>query len=189
VSSPVGSPPRLHDEVTDWTTLAPTVLGSLLALGGGLIGSWIAERRTVEREVREWARQDALRTFDDRRKAYLDLLGMLRALEEVVVQAARSNKPLDGDWFVVLFEPPNRIRVFASDVGQHAVSNAFTALLKYGRSINDQENYTAAGSAFGAAVAILVEVVRQDLGVTDILSHLSLGPAVSDGDVSRCEES
>lgn len=37
----------------DWTTLAPTALGGLLAVGGGFIGQWWGERRSVAREQRE----------------------------------------------------------------------------------------------------------------------------------------
>ena len=48
----------------NWSTLAPTLLGGLLALGGSMLGQWWNERRAIQREERNrshnhevWARQ------------------------------------------------------------------------------------------------------------------------------------
>lgn len=51
----------------DWSTLAPTLLGGALALGGGFLGQWWSERRAKDREERTreheafvWARAQRL---------------------------------------------------------------------------------------------------------------------------------
>lgn len=40
----------------DWSILAPTALGGLLAIGGGFLGQWWNSRQTALRERAVWAR-------------------------------------------------------------------------------------------------------------------------------------
>ena len=167
----------------DWSTLAPTVLGGLLAIGGGVVGSSLTERKAVGREKRTWDREDALRTFADRRSAYLDLLSGLRRADERVTKALRSEEGLDsGAWYLHLFEPLTRVMVFGLEPSRRAAQEAHDALLWFGMAVRaargqmgDElpsrgplpgvEAVKREAGPYQEAFDRFVEVIRADLGV------------------------
>lgn len=162
----------------DWGSLAPTALGGLLAVGGGFAGQLWGERRTVERERRAWAREDAHRTFDDRRAAYLDLLGALRRMEDEVHAFMDHDEPLVATtWVLPIQDPLNRVMVFAPAPGREAAQEAYGALFAFEAQVQAalklpgkpwtyyDENVQPAEVRWIAAYDRLIEVIRRDLRV------------------------
>jgi hypothetical protein len=69
----------------EWLTLGIAILGIVGTLTGALLTQWRANKREEKRwqeehrrEQRRWEREDALRTFDHRRDAYIEYLAKWR---------------------------------------------------------------------------------------------------------------
>jgi hypothetical protein len=70
-----------------------TVIGALLAVFGGILGSLLSAWLTSREEVRRWERQKELRNYDERRRAYADLT---RASWRLYQEIKAVDRKLDG---------------------------------------------------------------------------------------------
>jgi hypothetical protein len=117
----------------DWSTLAPTALGGALALGGGFLGQWWGERRTVEREQRAWEREDRGRSYDQRRDAYSDFLASFNAFYDKAAFAKMmdSHQEPPEDWLSPLYFKYVTLRVFGAKSIAETANQMFMELNMY----------------------------------------------------------
>jgi hypothetical protein len=89
-----------------WVPLVIAVLGVLGTVVGTVLGVVLTQRRSDRREDLQWtrmrerereqfAREDSLRTFDQRRIAYLEFEELLRTAALAVSDTRSTNKNLD----------------------------------------------------------------------------------------------
>jgi hypothetical protein len=123
-----------------WFSLLIAALGVLGTVGGVAITQRRSDRREdiqwnrmrdKEREL--WAREDALRTFDQRNSSYTDFEEKLRSTALLVSQSQTHTGPsLETDWQLPVFQSLLRLRVFASQEGAETANEAYNALWRWG---------------------------------------------------------
>jgi hypothetical protein len=164
-------------------------------IAGTLGGVWLTQRRAdrredlnwtreLERERERWAREDAARTFEDRRTAYLDFYNaMMDAGEGIALFMVASALPDDHpDWEVEL--PPlsveqaderlHILKIYASrrvsdlaDKARTAYRNLVMAIreIETGGSVYDSRSFGQHVDEWNATVDELRAAIRKDLGV------------------------
>jgi hypothetical protein len=152
---------------------------------------WDRER---EREQDLWAREDAARTFNVRRDAYLDFYKELRRTAETVFDASlESGPPLDREWQAQLWSSLLDLDVFASGRVRQAARSAYYACWWWGLGVIDVreqregDGKVARGDegahegrgrdkdeeAYHAAHEVLLAAIRDELGVSRLDAHRS----------------
>lgn len=127
-----------------------------------------ARCRRARGEREAWAREDARRTFDQRRDCYSDFLKQLREAGLAAYNAGYElAPPLEFGWNLPLYEALLRFRVFASPEASTTAEQAYNAAWRWGDAggtVNEAP-FHEGQDAFDAAEIELLAVIRADLGV------------------------
>ena len=150
-----------------WLPAVAGIVGTLagvaltqLSLGRRDDRRWQLER---EHERTIWARDDANRTYDHRRQAYIDFLteaDRLKRTCETAIETGNTDRPSD-DAFDVLTDRWTAVHVYGSEKGADLASQCLENLRLWAWNLDDD----------GLADDVLqfwnqyVEQVRRDLGV------------------------
>jgi hypothetical protein len=160
-----------------WVPLLIAALGVFGTISGTVAGVVITQRRSDRREdvqwnrMREhererWAREDVLRTFDQRSSSYADFEEKLRLTALAVSQSqTRTGPDLEDDWQLSLFQSLLRLRVFASQDGAEAANSAYNALWHWGEMGNEDDAVHETEFIYDEACERFVAVMRRDLRI------------------------
>ncbi|OBB76803.1 hypothetical protein A5759_05200 [Mycobacterium sp. 852014-52144_SCH5372336] len=156
------------------------------ALGGVVITQRSADRREREsraeefkRERARWAREDAARTFEERRDAYL---GFYEALRQALAFANSffdegadlSRLPLPYDWYGPLYHHLQRVEIYGSEAVIALAQRAFEITTVWAGTLRRSSDdpamvthdedlvYEADSSPF-----VLIAAIRKELGVPE----------------------
>ncbi|MFE6255141.1 hypothetical protein [Agromyces sp. NPDC057865] len=155
------------------------LIGNAVALAIVFITNAATNRRERKREDREdkrlelqredqrkaWERADRTRISDMQRDYYFEFFIELRKASLAVHNAGHGSGPdLENLWHLPAFEALERLRIFASDEAFDAATEAYTALLTFGESVEDGHE-TVEESEYRDRLADFLEAVRLDLGV------------------------
>lgn len=170
----------------DYSTLASTTFGAVLALGGGFLGQWWNERRAIAREERAWQREDRLRTFDDSRRACVDYYEFAEAMKHALLHGTvKSEADLESlkDQMFRLNELDGGLELFTGVQTRVAAGEVTKSVLDlstdYIGSLADSiaDTHEAAGHRFAMVEAsgfldkqaALKTAIRNELGIADVL--------------------
>ena len=171
-----------------WVPLVVAVFGMLGAIVGTVAGVLLTQRRSDrreleswnrerERERERWAREDALRVFEDRRRTYIEFY-------QSVLQMARRiydrgfgvfhEEDADGD-FVFEWNSSTALkleclRLYASPAVRLAATAAYNACYDWDIQTTDSDAYQEGDFAirrerYETADRKLYEAIREELGV------------------------
>lgn len=147
----------------DWSTLASTTLGGLLALVGGLLGQWWGESRAVAREQRDrdherrvWARAQQL-------DAYAEFFSVFERRFDEVGLGRETDTRADTP-FADLDAALSTVRLFGSEAARGMADAMFFSLLAYGNPRNDRKE---AAQITVDDMENFRQQVRADLGLPD----------------------
>lgn len=124
-----------------WVPIVVAVLG-LLGTGGALAGALITQRRSDRREAttwarereRElWAREEVLRTFEQRRDAYVDFYETLRDMARTAYDHGMGlSEPaeLSFDWHSETSRKLQHLRIYA---GPGVLAAAYSTCWQWGQ--------------------------------------------------------
>lgn len=146
----------------DWSSIAPTALGGILALAGGFVGQWWGERRAVEREQRLGARDQKARSYEATRLAYTDFLGLWDRHVDLAMRRPDDVDFQDWDWADALPPAVSRISVFGTAQAAHLAHTMVHTLLSYAFDSKGQAEHELTMAELHTQ--FLTEI-RQDLGV------------------------
>lgn len=150
-----------------WSQILPGLLGG----GFALLGVWFTQRqsdrrelerwqREREREREGWAREDAARSYDHRRDAYIDFMSEWNRYYDIAYRArvlGPGEEP-DFDWLVDLYGKLIPVEIFGTGSAAKSARAALKAL----------SDYAYNGTALDHAIfGELQSIVRRDLGVPD----------------------
>jgi phytoene dehydrogenase-like protein len=144
----------------DLSLLVPTLVGGLLALGGGFAGQWWAERRAVERESRAWAREQKARSHEAAREAYR---AFLRAFDEHLDLVMRRPEDIDftdWDWARALEPLVTDVRLFGTSAAAEFADSMHRELVRTGDELD-----SIPPAEMGSLYTLYLAEVRRDLGV------------------------
>lgn len=155
-----------------WVPLAAAVIAVLGTLAGVFITQrWSVQRedarweRERDREREAWAREDAARTFEQRRQVYIDLYTTLQVeaarVERGLIRALVEEGPLPDKLGSLL--------VYSTPQTEEAATRAYFALgawvnraLESSDPLDDQREEQ---DAYDDAAHELLDAIRNDLGV------------------------
>lgn len=146
----------------DWSTLASTAVGGILALAGGFVGQWWGERRAVEREHRIWARDQRARSYDATRLAYTDFLGLWDRHVDLAMRRPDDVDFQDWDWAEGLPPAVSRVTVFGTAQAAHLANTMVSTLLTYAFDSKGKAEHELTMADLNSQ--FLAEI-REDLGV------------------------
>jgi hypothetical protein len=155
------------------TPLLIAVLGLASTLLGVVITQRSSDRREAvqwtrmrEREREQWAREDSLRTFEQRRTCYLEFEEQLVSTALKVSYAQDGfRSALEDEWQIPVFQSLLRLQVFSTGKATRAASEAYEALLRWGGV--DGVNYPGAEADYDKAHDQYLAIIRRDLRVDD----------------------
>lgn len=138
----------------DWSILAPTALGGLLALGGGFGGQWWSERRAVAREQRDREHEVFIWARNLRLESHLRFLSVFDLQMRLLDEASRRGEESDApeDFVAPLMDLQENLRLMCSE---ETADRAFKALLRLNDYANKKgiwEDAMAAREAYLAAI-------------------------------------
>ena len=117
-----------------------------------------------EQQREQWAREDSLRTFEQRRICYLEFEEQLRSTALAVSYAQSGfSSALEDEWQVPVFQSLLRLQVFSTPEATQAASDAYDALLRWGGV--DGINYPGAEADYDKAHDRYLAIIRKDLRV------------------------
>lgn len=153
------------------TSLVIAALGLLSTLSGVVITQRSSNRRESQQWTRmreqqreQWAREDSLRTFEQRRICYLEFEEQLRSTALAVSYAQSGfSSALEDEWQVPVFQSLLRLQVFSTPEATQAASDAYDALLRWGGV--DGINYPGAEADYDKAHDRYLAIIRKDLRV------------------------
>lgn len=175
-----------------WVPLAVAGLGLLGTISAGLGGVWLTQRRADKREAASWAREaereqarwereDAARTFEFRRSAYLDLyraafadfilsmtymgeatqLGEDSDDPEVVSRAAELQRAIEAIQIYGSF------RVLALAEKTQSAGLAYRIIFSQMGVVEVGDSLAQAGQQWGKLLGELHFAIREELGISD----------------------
>jgi hypothetical protein len=173
-----------------WLPLLVAALGIVGSVGGTATGVVLSQRnatrqdavtwaRERERERERWAREDANRTFADRRDAYIQFADSLHEMTTLIYnfgtgQTHGPAKTADGrlppDFQLVTFRKLQRLRLYATPRTARQADEAYMLAWRWGnrtRFSRAEEDFYEDQSAFDGAEESLREAIRTDLGIPD----------------------
>jgi hypothetical protein len=129
-----------------WLPLVVAGLGVLGTICGTLAGVLLTQRRADarerltwerqrEEERRRWARDDALRTFEHRRDAYVDFYGALREMAFLAYNhglGLSEPEELTEGWQLPTYRKLQHLQVYATEEVAEAASSAYSAAWYWG---------------------------------------------------------
>jgi hypothetical protein len=152
----------------------PLVIAGL-GLVGTVLGVVITQRRADYRETlqwermrtrerEQWAREDVLRTFEQRSSCYIDFEEQLRSTALAVYEAQSGIRPiLDEDWQTPVFQSLLRLQVFATPETTAAAVNTYDSLLRWAEA-SDTNSYHAEAT-YDKAHDQYLAAIRRDLRI------------------------
>lgn len=139
--------------------------------------NWQRER---ERERERWAREDAARTFELRRDAYVEFYESLREMIRIVYDhgvGLSETDDLPPDWTSPTFRKLQHLELYASpDAASFAVA-AYVSCREWGhRAVRgrDDEQFRSLQRVTEQDVEILLDALRSDLGVGSPIDATSI---------------
>jgi len=162
-----------------WVPLVIAALGLAASIVGSVGGVIITQRRADRREDLQWqrdreterdvrAREDALRTFEQRRACYVDFEESLRCAAQAIWDAGHgTGPPLEKAWHLSPYQSLHRLKIFATPDAALAASEAYGALWQWGsgRRARDEQAAEQGEKAYDEAHAKYLDAIRRDLGV------------------------
>lgn len=178
-------PPPTVYLVTDiplWVPLVVAGLGVLGAITGTIVGVLITQKHSDRREVQSWdrererererwAREDALRTFEQRQRAYVDFYESLRHMARTSYNHGMGlSEPdeLDFEWSTAAYQGLEHFRLYASPEAMEAASAAYSACWRWGNQTthgDDDERFYESQEDYDGAELRLYQCIRRDLGI------------------------
>lgn len=154
-----------------WVLLVIAGLGLLGTVLGAVITQRKADRRETlqwermrDREREQWAREDALRTFEQRSSRYMDFEEQLRSTAVAVYEAQSGVGPaLEDGWQTPAFESLLRLQVFAMRETKTAAVNAYDSLLRWGEA--SVANSYHAEATYDKAHDQYLDAIRRDMRI------------------------
>jgi hypothetical protein len=170
------------------STWLPPLLVAALGIAGTLAAAVFTQRnasrrdditwaREREREQERWAREDAARTFTDRRDAYIQFSDALRGMTGLIynfgtgriVQPDDANDgELPADFGLATFRKLQHLRLYATPQAGRRADVAFMVAWRWGnraRYAQDDEQFYEDQNSFDEADELLRDAIRTDLGV------------------------
>ena len=167
-----------------WVPILVAGLGVCGTLGGAIAGVVISQRRAdrredargqreQEREEARWMREDALRTFEHRREAYIGFYEAVRELAYIAYNFGlgfTEFTELEPDWQLSTYRKLQHLQIYATDETWDAATEAYSAAWwwahqsQHGR--DDQAFYDGQERFDNAQVRLLV-MIRRDLSIWD----------------------
>jgi len=158
-----------------WVPLAAAAIALLgTVVGVPITQRWSAHRedarwkREREQEREAWESEDAARTFEQRRQAYVDFYKRLRADARTVNYTGLDHGPSleRGAWHLTLYAQLGVLRLYATPLVDAAAGKAYSALWTWGyQTQRDSERFPKCQEAYDAAEHELRDAIRADLGV------------------------
>lgn len=147
------------------STLVPLIVGLLGGLGSALVTQLLANRREDarwrrerEREQALWAREDAARSYDHRRNAYLDFIKEVLRQRKAIAAAQEDRDGSDfdppGDYLARAYERLVQIQIFGSQEAAK-LAELVIQLLYEGTTPNDAQDM----------LEVLYDEIRRDLSI------------------------
>lgn len=133
------------------------------------LSSWARER---EREREHWAREDALRTFEQRRDAYVAFYEALRVMERTAYDhgmGLSDPEELDFEWNMDAAKRLHHLQLYASPEVMAVASPAYDACWRWGHYAThgtDDDAFYQRKEEYDTAQLALYQAIRRDLGVT-----------------------
>lgn len=153
-----------------WIPLVVAVIGLCGVLGGGLGGVMFTQRhanhredtrwqREREREQALWAREDAARSYEHRRAAYVDFIKEFHCRRE---ELASGNGEKNAPWYdMLLYDLLMQIQIFGTNKAAQPADEAFNALIN---AVEDNEDIPEAEDV----LAPLRSEIRRDLSIPSL---------------------
>lgn len=166
-----------------WITLAAAGVGAAGALIGVVVTHVLADRRETvrwhrerQRQADEWAREDAARTYEHRRDAYLAFAEEWHRHYKAADAWKLQNLPdPPEDALADLYKKLLQVQIFGTEDGRRAAKAAFDALVTFAFTNADLEY---------AAFEAFQEQVRQDLGVPPGMTETTSRKSTASAQVS-----
>jgi hypothetical protein len=168
-----------------WVPLVVAILGLIGTAGGAIAGVVITQRRSDardkatwererERERERWGREDAARTFEQRRDAYSDFYESLRDMVRNVHDYSRSrahkeDRELPSEWASPTFGKLLRLELYASREVWQEATQAYGTCWHWGDMLTDggraDEELRQLQESYNEHAAVLLAAIRADLGI------------------------
>lgn len=171
-----------------WVPLVVAGIGLLGTIIGTISGVLITQRRSDRRErsawererqrERElWVREDALRTFEQRRDAYIGFYTALRQMARAAYDHGMglSDPPDEKDegelpfeWNQDAFRKLEHLRIYAFPEVLVAAGEAYGACWQWGHNTSyrsDDDAFYDRQAGFDSAELVLYDSIRRDLGL------------------------
>jgi hypothetical protein len=166
-----------------WVPLVVAALGLFGTFAGTIGGVLITQRRADqreraswnrerERERERWAREDAARTFDHRRDAYVAFYESLREMAFTAYNhgmGLRAEREL-GEWQLPTYQKLQHLRLYGAPHVVEAADAAYTAAWWWGDNAlfgQDNAEFYEGQERFDAAESELLERIRADLAIPE----------------------
>jgi hypothetical protein len=158
---------------SSWLTLA---VGGLTA-GATIIAVLITQNASKQRESVQWererekdrqkrAREDTLRTYEERRRCYLDFEERLTSAALAVHNRMYSSElDIDAEWQLSAFQGLLRLQVYAPSHVSERASKAYGALLEWG---NGERDPAVSEVFYDEMHKKYLGAIRQDLGIDSV---------------------
>jgi hypothetical protein len=176
---PPDAPPPAQTTSRSRTTAAVTVGGVLFTQHQARRRDDLNWSRERERERERWAREDADRTFTDRREAYVGFYESLKDMALLIYSFGMglSEKPdesekgrLPSDFQLPTFRRLQNLRLYATPQTARRADEAYSAAWQWGhraRFSQDEEQFYEDQNEFDTCEESLLEAIRTDLGIPD----------------------
>lgn len=164
---------------SSWVSIVLAGIAVLGSVGGTVAGVVITQRRSDRRdelqwartraiERERWAREDALRTFQQRQSCYMEFEDKLRLAALDVYRAGfHPASKLDDDWKTSVYQSLLRLQVFATPEASRSANNAYAALCQWGDQdgIEQINDFHECEHAYDKKHAEYLRVIRKDLAI------------------------
>lgn len=169
-----------------WVPILVGGLGMVGTLGGTLGAVVITQRRSDdrdrigwererERERERWDRENAARTFEARREAYVDFLGELRKASLRVYDlglglASTDEQELPEGWQLPAYEAALRLQVYAPQETRRLAMEAYSAVWRWGQTTRlgrDDDEFYESHAVSDETEDAVISAIRRDLMVPE----------------------
>jgi hypothetical protein len=163
-----------------WVPLVVAILGLIGTGGGAIAGVIITQRRSDardraawDRERERWAREDAARTYELRREAYIEFHAAVNRQRAVFIDVQRvrhegfvePDQSTSDEMERDLRRTQEKVRIYGSPAVVEAAEYIVTRLMAARSTLKDEERTARHLSAFARKEAELLREIRADLGI------------------------